>query len=168
MTNNLLKVGWREWIALPELGIPALKVKVDTGARTSALHTFSLETFEVDGQLKVRFGVHPLRKRLDIEIFCLADVIDQRIVKDSGGHREERVIIRTPVRFGQMEWPIEVSLTKRESMLFRMLVGRTAMADKLIVDPTESYLMGRSLGRVYMRRRKDPPLQPRDEGQNIS
>ncbi len=143
MTTNKLRIGWREWVALPEVGIPAIKAKIDTGARTSALHTFDLETFEVAGQRKVRFRVHPLQKRTDIERVCIADVIDERVVSDSGGHREKRLVIRTPVRLGTLEWPIEITLTDRDTMLFRMLLGRTAMHERLVVDPQVSYVTGR-------------------------
>lgn len=143
MTLDKRHIGWREWLALPELGIPAIKAKIDTGARTSALHTFSLETFEVEGQPKVRFRLHPLQKRTDIERICVADVVDERVVSDSGGHRERRIVIRTPIRLGGLEWPIEITLTDRETMLFRMLLGRTALHKRLLVVPEASYLMGR-------------------------
>ncbi len=147
--NSKVSVGWREWLALPELGIPAIKAKIDTGARTSALHAFFLETFEAQGKLKVRFGMHPLQRRTDIEIYCVADVVDQRLVSDSGGHREMRYVIETPVRLGDREWNIEVTLTNRENMKFRMLLGRTAMAGCLCVDPERSYVTGRSISRSY-------------------
>ncbi len=150
-----LTVGWREWIALPALGIPAIKAKVDTGAKTSALHTVALETYETNGVLMVRFTIHPLRKRPDISISCTAEVVDQRIVSDSGGHRENRYFIRTPVTLGEHSWPIEMSLTNRDNMLFKMLLGRTAMADQLMVDPDCSYLTGRKLAKVYPK-----PAQP--------
>jgi hypothetical protein len=143
MTEDKPIIGWREWVTLPELGIPAVKAKIDTGARTSALDTFSLETFEADGKLKVRFGIHPLRRRPKIEIFCVADVVDRRVVTNSGGQQEERLVIRTPVRLGELEWPIEITLTNRESMLFRMLLGRTALDERVLVDTDASYLMGR-------------------------
>ena len=147
-------IGWREWAVLPRLGIPALKVKVDTGARTSALHVFQLDTYIEAGQPRVRFAIHPLRKNKDIVIECDAEVIDQRLVRDSGGHSEQRVVILTPIRLGTREWPIEITLTNREDMLFRMLLGRTALAGQLIVDPALSYVYGRKLRRSYRSYRK--------------
>ncbi len=99
MTNRTI-IGWREWLALPSLGIPAIKAKVDTGARTSALHTFDLSTFESDGHEYVKFRIHPLQKRTDIEIECTAPVIDRRVVRDSGGHAEERIVIKTDLSLG--------------------------------------------------------------------
>jgi hypothetical protein len=143
-TNRKTVIGWREWVALPELGIAAIKAKMDTGARTSALHAFRIEPFEADGQSRVRFGVYPQMKRQDIEIFCVADLIDQRLVRDSGGHEEERYVIRTLLRFAGEQWPIELTLTDRDPMQFRMLLGRTALRPRLIVDPSRSYRMGKS------------------------
>ena len=134
-------VGWREWAALPELDIPAIKVKVDTGARTSALHAFEVNTFERDGGEWVRFRLHPLQDNTEHECVCECPVIDRRVVSDSGGHREERVVISTQIEFGGRRWPIEMTLTDRDSMRFRMLLGRTAM-DGLVVDPSSSFLLG--------------------------
>ncbi len=142
-------IGWREWVSLPEIGIPAIKAKIDTGARTSALHAFKLEPFEAGGLRKIRFGVHPLQKRKDIEIFCIADIIDQRRVKDSSGNIEKRYVINTVVSMGIMQWPIEITLTSRHNMLHRMLLGRSAVKKSLLIDPGRSYYFGQSLARHY-------------------
>lgn len=138
--NEKLLLGWREWLALPELGIHRIKAKIDTGARTSALHTFGVEPYEREGVLHVRFWVHPLQRVDSVEICCEARVLDRRTVRDSGGHEEERYVIRTRVQVAQACWPIEVTLTDRDSMGFRMLLGRTAIRRRYLVDPGKSYL----------------------------
>ena len=149
MEQNKIIIGWREWLALPDLGIQAIKAKVDTGARTSALHTFGLEPFEKGGMLKVKFGIHPLQRRKDVEINCVADVVDRRRVTSSAGQSEMRYVIRTLVALGEIRWPIELTLTNRRSMRFRMLLGRAAIAGRLLVDPAKSYLTGRKLSKIY-------------------
>jgi len=141
-STDKISIGWREWLALPVLGIPAIKAKVDTGARTSALHAFFVEPFERDGISMVRFGVHPLQKRQDLEIFCEARIKDYRSVSDSGGHREMRYVIETEVSIGSHTRQIEMTLTNRDNMKFRMLLGRTAMAGVTVV-PDRSYLTGK-------------------------
>jgi len=139
---SLPPLGWREWLALPALDLPYIKCKVDTGARTSALHTYFLEPFEERGMRMVRFGVHPVQGRSDVFRECTAEVVDQRPVTDSGGHSEQRLVIRTPVQLGQQQWPIEITLTSRDNMRFRMLLGRTAINGRFVVDPAASYLQG--------------------------
>ncbi|TMO48167.1 ATP-dependent zinc protease family protein [Pseudoalteromonas ruthenica] len=138
MTNKIT-VGWREWLALPELGIDKIKAKVDTGARTSCIHAFRVEEFIQEEQVWVRFWVHPIQDDNNTEIQCQAKVIDQRTVTDSGGHQEQRYVIQTQLLIGGQQWPIEATLTNRDTMKFRMLLGRTAMAGRIVVDPELSY-----------------------------
>ena len=138
-----ITVGWREWVSLPDLGIAAIKAKVDTGARTSAIHAYHVERFTDAGQARARLWVHPRQRDEHTRIVCEADIIDERMVTDSGGHREKRLVIVTGVSLGGQTWPIEMTVTNRDIMRFRMLLGRTAMQGRIIVDPGRSFLHGR-------------------------
>lgn len=144
MREEILTIGWREWISLPDLDLPKIKAKIDTGARTSCLHAFSVVPFEKEGKEWVRFGIHPHQDDTETEVFSEAAVIDKRIVSDSGGHKEERYVIATNIMLANQRWLIEITLTNRDTMLFRMLLGRTAMENRLVVNPGESFLLGKS------------------------
>jgi hypothetical protein len=141
--ENKLIVGWREWISIPDLGIKSIKAKMDTGARTSALHTYFIEPTGSSEKPLVRFGVHPSQKSDKNGIICTADVIDQRRIVDSGGHPELRYIIRTSIVVGGEKWPVDLSLTNRANMRFRLLIGRSAISEKLIIDPHHSFTLGK-------------------------
>lgn len=136
-----IAVGWREWVALPELGVSRIKAKIDSGARTSCIHAFCLETFTRNHSRWVRFGIHPEQKNRAREIFCESPVIDERMVTDSGGHRENRLVIQTRLQLPGTGWPIEITLTNRDNMSFRMLLGRSAMKGRMIVHPDRSFLL---------------------------
>lgn len=140
LSNDRLLVGWREWVALPDLGITAIKAKVDTGARTSCLHTFGISEYEKDGEKWVKFKIHPIQDDNKTKTECHAKVKDMRKVRDSGGHETLRYVIETKFVIGGLSYPIEMTLTKRDNMVFRMLLGRTAMENRLLVDPVKSFL----------------------------
>ena len=137
-------IGWREWVGLPELGIGEIKAKIDTGARTSTLHAYHTVPFEQGGRKFVRFWVHPIQRRRLPSVECVAPLVERRIVRDSGGKAEERYVVRTELRIGEQNWPIEVTLTNRDEMSFRMLVGRAAIRGKYNVNPGASYRSGRA------------------------
>ena len=135
-------LGWREWVGLPGLKVPTIKAKVDTGARTSTLHAIDVTPVVEGGKRRLRFKVLPQQDRRDVTVACVADLVDQRLVSSSTGQRELRWVIRTILRIGDQSWPIEVTLTDRDSMQFRMLLGRTALSGRYVVDPRRSFLIG--------------------------
>lgn len=148
MSLSSTTVGWREWAVLPELGVPAVKVKIDTGARTSALHALDIERKKVDGLDVVSFVVQPVQRNQSVMIRAQAPLVDIRSVSDSGGHTENRYVISSKLILGNLERDIDITLTERKSMLFRMLIGRTALADGVLVDPAASFLFGRKSARL--------------------
>jgi hypothetical protein len=152
LITPLIMLGWREWVSLPGLGIGRIKAKVDTGARTSALHAFEIQEHKAGGRHHVRFRIHPLRRDPQTLVECEAEVSDRRMVSDSGGHRELRWVILADVVLGPYRWPAEFTLTARDDMLFRMLLGRTAIAGWASVDPASSYLVGQRPARAVRRK----------------
>jgi len=120
-----------------------IKAKVDTGARTSALHAFEITPATENGVDLVRFKIHTHQRNNEAETTCVANLIDQRDIRDSGGHVESRWVIESRITLGSLSWPIEITLTSRDDMRFRMLLGRSAMKNRIIVDPSRSYLTGK-------------------------
>jgi len=137
---NTYTLGWREWVELPELAIGPIKAKVDTGARTSALHAVDLELFERNGDQWVSFAF----ESADGSLVAVneAPVIEFREVTNSGGQSESRPVIKTPLKLGAVFKLVELTLTQRENMAYRMLLGRTSLFADFVVDPSESFLQG--------------------------
>lgn len=136
-------IGWREWVALPEWGVQHLKAKIDTGARTSSLHAFGLEWFDRDDAQWVRFDIHPWQRSTADSVAVEAQVLDTRDVRSSSGKIDHRPIVRTTLRIAERDIEAEVTLTRRDEMGFRMLVGREAVRTRFVVDPGRSYIGGK-------------------------
>ena len=146
-----LILGWQEWIALPDLGLPALKAKIDTGAKTSALHTPLIEPYGPAKRQMVRFTVRPDPEREALEIDACAEVIDRREVTSSNGERELRFVIKTRVSIGERSWPIEITLANRERLSYRMLIGRQAIRRNMLVDPEATFRQPKLSYTLYRR-----------------
>lgn len=140
--QDLITLGWREWLSLPDLDLPLMAAKIDTGAKSSCLHTFQIDPFVKEGQDWVRFAVHPMQDSNDVVVWREARVKDQREVSDSGGHKEKRYVIETALLLNGLRKPIEMTLTNRDTMRFRMLLGRTAMNGMCLVNPQLSWCLG--------------------------
>jgi ribosomal protein S6--L-glutamate ligase len=140
--HEQLLLGWKEWASLPELNIPIIKVKIDTGAKTSALHAYDLEIIEKNGKKYAHFFIHPLQKNDVISRKAITEIIDTRVVISSNGQKEERPLIKTLIKIGDHSWYIEITLTKRDIMHHRMLLGREAM-NLMLIDPGRTYCQGK-------------------------
>jgi ribosomal protein S6--L-glutamate ligase len=153
MLQSKIILGSEEWCALPELGIPSIKARVDSGAKTSALHAKNIAPFVKEGQNWVKFDINPIQNNVKTIIHCEAPLVDKRVVKSSSGFREQRYVIQTSLEIGNSTWIIEMTLTNRDSMGFRMLLGREAMSGRVLVDPEKQYLLGQTssdnLNEVY-------------------
>ena len=141
--SKLLVIGWREIVALPQLDISSIKAKIDTGARSSALHAFHLQKFQRDGQAMIRFQVHPYQRDSKHAVTTEAKLLEHRKVRNSGGEAQLRPVILTTVELGGKQWEIELTLTNRDVMGFRMLLGRQAVRHRFLVDPGKSYIQSR-------------------------
>lgn len=136
-------MGWREWVSLPGVGVEWIKAKLDTGARSSAIHAFDLQEFQRDGVLWVRFSVHPWQRSDDDAVVCELPVHDRRTVRSSSGHAEDRYAVLMDVRLLDRTVTSEMTLSRRDQMGFRMLVGRESLRQGFMVDPARSYVGGR-------------------------
>lgn len=137
--SDLKIIGWREWVELPQLGISAVKAKIDTGATTSSIHAIHIERFRRDGKDYARFQVHPLQKNSRVTIQAEAPLVEYRSIRSSSGHESSRPVILTQIGLFDEIWPIELTLANRDEMGFRMLIGRRAMKKRFLVDPGASY-----------------------------
>lgn len=155
---NKLVVGSEEWCSFPELGIPTIKARVDSGAKTSALHAINIAPFVKNDSSWVKFDINPIQNNSKTIIHCEAPLIDKRIVKSSSGFREQRYVIKTNLKIGELTWPIEMTLTNRDTMGFRMLLGREAMSGRILVDPEKQFLLGEptndNLNEIYKNSKK--------------
>lgn len=143
MGDRKFIVGSEEWCSLPGLNLPVIKARIDSGAKTSALHAYHIQPFERDGKMWVRFKVHPIQGNRSLLKSCEAEVVDRRSVKNTSGNSEKRHVIRTDLKLGNETWTVEVTLTNRDSMGYRMLIGREAMRGRILVDPEKSFILGR-------------------------
>ena len=141
--TQLSILGWREWVRLPELGLGRIKAKIDTGAKSSCLHAFDIEEIERDEERLIRFKVHPRQRRQTKLVEVEARLLGYREVRSSSGHTEVRPVIVTIIRLLGREWPIELTLSDRQGMGFRMLVGREALRGRFLVDAEKSFLSGK-------------------------
>ena len=141
-------IGWREWVELPDLHLGKIKAKIDTGARSSSIHAFDIEPFDKNGEQWVRFAIHPLQHSDDEVVHCEAPIKDYRSITDSGGHKTMRYIVETTFKIGNATFAAELSLFNRSNMLFRMLVGRTALKGRYLVDPARSYCLSSAPAQV--------------------
>ena len=142
--GDLIMIGWREWVALPDLSTLSIKAKIDTGAKTSALHAFFIEPYDNKGVRMVRFLLHPYQRDTETVVECHAPVVDQRRVRDSGGHEEMRYVVKSDFLIGGLNFNAEITLTDRDSMVFRMLLGRNALNQRFLVNSSASFLLGGS------------------------
>lgn len=140
LSKRLPIIGWREYIAFPQLQIDQIKAKIDTGARSSALHAYQIETYQSHGETMIRFRVNPYQGHTQHTMEADAKLLEMRLVRNSGGIAELRPVIETQVTLAYQTWSIELTLTNRDVMGFRMLLGRQAVRNQFLIDPGKSFL----------------------------
>ena len=148
-----LIIGWREWVSLPDLGIEQVKAKIDTGARTSSLHAFDITVIKKNNKEYVQFSVHPKQRNNKTTVKCETRILEYRKVKSSTGHTEKRPVIITPISLMGITWLIEITLTDRSDMGFRMLLGRESFRKKFLIDAGNSHY-GSKKNKPYIRKSK--------------
>lgn len=143
MDSPFLIVGWKEWVSLPELGLPLIKAKIDTGAATSSIHAYNISYVTKDGKKFVEYELHPLQKNKKVIIKCVSPLVEYRKVRSSSGKLQTRPVIRTAIKIGNFSWYIDLNLTNRDSMGMRMLIGREALSGRILVNPKHRFLYGK-------------------------
>lgn len=138
-----IEIGWREWAELPDLGVASIKAKIDTGAKTSAIHAFKIKEITRGGKPFAQFVIHPIQRKSAPTIKCVAPVVDKRRIKSSNGMSQLRIVIATTLKMGDNSWPIEISLANRDEMGFRFLIGRDALRRRAVIHPGKSFMLGK-------------------------
>lgn len=147
-------IGWREWVGMPDLGVDAIKAKIDTGARSSALHAFNVKRFLRGNKRMVRFEIHPLQRGKQDVVLAEAELVDEKRIRSSNGQEELRPVVCLTIRILDREWDIEVTLTNRDEMGFRMLLGRQALRGRFLIDPGKSFQAGRPVRKRRVKKQK--------------
>ncbi len=154
---NRMVIGWREWLSFPGLMSHPIKAKIDTGAKTSALYAVDVQTLTERGTPHVSFILHPFQRVKKPAVHCVAEILDERVVTSSNGHRHRRFVIEVDANLGGITWPIELTLADREMMGFRLLLGRQALKGRFLVDSNRSHIAGRSFAEVSTARKENKP-----------
>ncbi|WP_411818742.1 ATP-dependent zinc protease [Hyphococcus sp. DH-69] len=135
-------IGWREWVDLPDFEVHHVNAKIDTGAKSSAIHAFKIKEVLIEGEPHVEFCLHPVQRRKTPEVVCCAPIAGKKKIRSSNGQEEERYVVETHLKIGDHELKIDLTLTNRDAMGFRLLIGRDALRRKFVIDPGASYLLG--------------------------
>jgi len=136
--DDKILIGRNEWCQLPDLGIPLIKAKIDTGAKTSAIHAFNIKEITNNNKAWVCFDVYPVQGNNEIIVNCRSLIIDKRLITSSNGHKEQRYVIATTLTLDNFSWNIELTLSNRDLLRYRMLIGREALDNRTLINPNIS------------------------------